>query len=513
MAPAPVKKTAGAGTSKRTPRRPVKSAPTINTDDDFSPPVSKLTPRANRSGSSSQTKGTTSTATKVTLFSTRKMRPSDPVPAPPEVLEISSDEADELDEQLDLLDDDDLADFIVDDEAEEEENFDTESDDDDGTALVEGDNLYPEAAVPKTVRLSKRPVPTTPPLQTRRSAASLAKQQNSSPAGRESPTKKPRTEVVGKAEPAGLGEPFTPVKKRTSKAPPQEPPSSGWDTTPGPVHQSSKAKEKAKSKPMFKPAQTSEAFLDQLASAVEAGDEPVLDNAREAGFLDDLAGAVATGDRTVNSQTAGSNVFLEDLSVLTVKELPSVCEVTNLAAQDGPLAKKGFYKDLPNLINIQQEFNRVPNFPKEGGGHINFSSLWTALIPSFPVKTGLQTLLFTIDGDYVNLSRANPLELCARQLFGPHPKYEISTKRRTPAICLSPIMVTESYMQTLNPALRYSGHYLTGIFHTQEWSRCFSVIGMLANQSVIWTNMYDDALKFATKTNSSQDSAGKSILR
>jgi hypothetical protein len=83
-----------------------------------------------------------------------------------------------------------------------------------------------------------------------------------------------------------------------------------------------------------------------------------------------------------------------------------------------------------------------------------------------------------------------------------HNRYELCVDGRT-AICITPIIAIDSYLNRDPPNLQSPYHSLRGIFHAFEWQRYCSVLGMLANQTTMGGPVWNDHVTFQTKGQSS----------
>ncbi|KAF8193818.1 hypothetical protein BJ912DRAFT_1057487 [Pholiota molesta] len=153
---------------------------------------------------------------------------------------------------------------------------------------------------------------------------------------------------------------------------------------------------------------------------------------------------------------ATGSVFQEDLTALTIKKLPATCEVANPANQDSYLLNRGYYNSLPNL----QLGTLIPSKESPAVGLVMFTH-WRKQIKGLKVKPALEAIIFVEDDNYVNPSRVSPLQLIGRSLGSFNQRFEVTVNHRDTALFLSPVMVVDSYLQTFNPKLQYSGHYLT----------------------------------------------------
>lgn len=71
-------------------------------------------------------------------------------------------------------------------------------------------------------------------------------------------------------------------------------------------------------------------------------------------------------------------------------------------------------------------------------------------------------------------------------------------------------MCADSYLESFNDKLianpLFSStpyHYLSGVFHTHEFSRMVAVLGAITQHDQLEANMWEDGIRFATKTGGS----------
>ncbi|KAF8191706.1 hypothetical protein BJ912DRAFT_925123 [Pholiota molesta] len=326
---------------------------------------------------------------------------------------------------------------FIEDEAEEEDE-----DEDEDDQLEPDDSMYPEQATPSRVMVQNPSTPRTPPLSTRRNARTFTERDSpdnplASGFQFKSPTKRPKEDVYAS--------PMVPSSKK------------GF-----PQSQQKKANPKAL-------AIDEDLTFDDISDPddISALDKP----------------ANATGD-----------VYQEDLTSLTVKKLPATCEVANPTNQDSYLSNGGYYNSLPNL----QLGTLLPLKDSPAVGLVMFTH-WRKQIKGLKVKPALEAIIFTEDDNYVNPSRVSPLQLIGRSLGSFNQRFEVTVNHRDTALFLSPVMVVDSYLRSFNPKLQYSGHYLTGIYHSEEWARYGALLCMLAHQPLMKIQMWKDAVSFTTK--------------
>ncbi|KAJ7205299.1 hypothetical protein GGX14DRAFT_397841 [Mycena pura] len=162
-----------------------------------------------------------------------------------------------------------------------------------------------------------------------------------------------------------------------------------------------------------------------------------------------------------------STRVLHTENIKTITNLPSRCGVTDPSIQD-PLLKN-MYRTLPNI-----------------------SSLWS-------------TINFVQKGQYINLSRVNPVGLQAiSQEYGDRKRWTLSINGKT-AICISVMMAVKSALQSPSTVVAPSqksrwSKFITAIPHAQEFERLVGVVCMAFHHKSLHAQIHCDAIAFSTKT-------------
>ncbi|KAF8178447.1 hypothetical protein BJ912DRAFT_929904 [Pholiota molesta] len=197
-------------------------------------------------------------------------------------------------------------------------------------------------------------------------------------------------------------------------------------------------------------------------------------------------------------------LFLADLTNLSIKSLPTTCEVDDPNLYDPLLDSLDAYRDLPALLkcDIKTAGNKI--FTGRPNGHFMFQN-WPQVLPKLKISPAVGVITFTQDDNVVNLSRVAPMSLTGRLLN--HNRYELCVDGRT-AICITPIIAIDSYLNRDPPNLQSPYHSLRGIFHAFEWQRYCSVLGMLANQTTMGGPVWNDHVTFQTKGQSNVQVSG-----
>lgn len=106
---------------------------------------------------------------------------------------------------------------------------------------------------------------------------------------------------------------------------------------------------------------------------------------------------------------------------------------------------------------------------------------------------------FDRDGRYVNLSRANLIDIVGRPVPNESSKYDICVVDDIglcSAICLAPLVLGDSHI--LSPNTNTGTHNISGIYDTYEWQRYAGLLGLLTRSPVVHTYMYSSAVSFGT---------------
>ncbi|KAF8960613.1 hypothetical protein BDZ97DRAFT_1921996 [Flammula alnicola] len=194
----------------------------------------------------------------------------------------------------------------------------------------------------------------------------------------------------------------------------------------------------------------------------------------------------------VSDSKQSAAAYLEDTDITTVSSLPDSCYVSHHLHQDPEYKKKGYYDNLPNLKHAWLYFA-----DKKDMTHV--------------VAT---TVRFVRDGRYINPSRVDPTTISARSMPSSGGfRHELclgGKNLRDTAICVTPVMVMDSFVAQVNSLLNFSGHYITGIFHTEEWQRFAGVVGMITHHSRLYAHIWSDAITFGTLGASFSERSGTS---
>ncbi|KAF8972599.1 hypothetical protein BDZ97DRAFT_1752487 [Flammula alnicola] len=180
----------------------------------------------------------------------------------------------------------------------------------------------------------------------------------------------------------------------------------------------------------------------------------------------------------VSDSKRSAPAYLEDTEISTVSSLPDTCYVANSLNQDPDYRKEGYYDNLPNLTLVAA------------------------------------AVCFPRHGRYINLSRVDPTTISARSIKSSGGfRSEIclgGNNCRDAAICITPITVMDSFVTEVNSVLPYSGYYITGIFHTEEWQRFAAVVGMVTHHTRLYAHIWSDAVTFGTLGPSYSERSGTS---
>ncbi|KAF9553068.1 hypothetical protein CPC08DRAFT_728167 [Agrocybe pediades] len=439
--------------------RTYKSSAVVDSDDDFEPV------NADSVDSSSKKRS----APAVTIKK-HKIKPDDPFRSD-DVLEISDSDFVVSDEdhfnaaeggKEKRVEQDDFEGSVSDSIAADNDGV---HDTDEDSKLVGGDTMYsgPDASSLR-IRL-KRPAPTTPPYGTR---ASIAVPDTPD----RSPTKKHRS------GPASIPPTPSPEKRNKRSAFPKSDVASDASDFEG----------SGLSKPFsLKAGRGDDVSVRNKVGKVKPSVEESVDSIDES----DMPGSF-----NANTSVSSKVQFHDDDKFLRIKSLPDECEITVVDAMDSWLKDKGYYEDLPNL----REVVLAPIRDSDGDGLVLFSS-WRDYIPNMPMKQLLRAILFTRDGRFLNPSRVDPLSISARPTAAwSDSRWELATGGNVTAVCVSPVMIMDSYTSRFNPALSFSGHYISAVFHSYEFNRMISLLGMVVNEPVIHAQVWRDTITIGNKT-------------
>ncbi|KAJ7822653.1 hypothetical protein B0H14DRAFT_2598436 [Mycena olivaceomarginata] len=162
-------------------------------------------------------------------------------------------------------------------------------------------------------------------------------------------------------------------------------------------------------------------------------------------------------------------VVLHTVDVKSVKELPGVCEVTNVELQD-PMMKSIYALDLPKLRTV-----------------------WALL-------------LLVQKGHHINPARIDPRLLEARSPVhgrdGPRKRWVLSIGER-PAVCVSVVNTTRSSLRDISTV--YGGSsapllkYILGVHLSQDFDQITGLCGMVFDLELMHVQLNMSALTFGTK--------------
>ncbi|RXW13803.1 hypothetical protein EST38_g12051 [Candolleomyces aberdarensis] len=186
-----------------------------------------------------------------------------------------------------------------------------------------------------------------------------------------------------------------------------------------------------------------------------------------------------------------SDTYLEDVTTLPrCKILPNLCQVTDPEIQDPILA--GDYVSLPNLTLCEL----IPWTDLTGPGQVNFSS-WAEQCPNMDGELAYRALSFVESNNFVNPSRASPVDTAVREIAGASPRYNLY-RNRLPLIAVSPLFLEHSQISEPSPnGLRQK--YIRGIYHSQEWEHFTGFTGMAFGHTQLHAQLARDALQFSTR--------------
>ncbi|KAF9549485.1 hypothetical protein CPC08DRAFT_729339 [Agrocybe pediades] len=350
--------------------------------------------------------------------------------------------------------------------------------------LVDGDTMY-RGTSNTTARIRlKRSAPTTPPYGTRSSSTI-----------QESPSRSP----TKKARPDNLPSPKTPSpekKSRKTAFPKANSANKDAAVALSSGHESISLGED-NDDPFIdiQPA----AFNDTPVNGKKAKGSVIAATDKSADLLasvDDLDESDMPGGPAQSTANVPGERYHDDDRIIRVRALPKICEVSQPESQDEWLRKKGYYKNLPRLSAV----SLCPLKASQSQGLVLFSK-WREFIPSMTMVQLLKAILFVNSGRFINPSRIDPLAISGRPTtIWSDSRIELCTGGNVTAICVSPMMLIESYLHEFHPALSFSGHFVTGVLHSQEINRMVSLAGMLLKQDTINAQVWKDALTFGTKT-------------
>ena len=110
----------------------------------------------------------------------------------------------------------------------------------------------------------------------------------------------------------------------------------------------------------------------------------------------------------------------------------------------------------------------------------------------------MDALQFVQLGRIVNPSRVSHSVLNAKRSAPDGSKFRLRVGKPH-AVCVTAIVVTDSYLQSL-PTAGLAQRQLRGIVHSQEWDRLVGFFCMVFHQPELGAQLYKDSLSFTTKT-------------
>ncbi|KAJ7311793.1 hypothetical protein DFH08DRAFT_973869 [Mycena albidolilacea] len=195
-------------------------------------------------------------------------------------------------------------------------------------------------------------------------------------------------------------------------------------------------------------------------------------------------------------------VVLHTVDTKSVKNLPDVCEVTDVDLQD-PMMKPIYALDLPKLKRGQ-----VTTWSSNEGPGMFMLSEYPIINPELSIETVWSLLLFVQKGHHINPARIDPRLLEARSPVygreGPRKRWVLSVGER-PAVCVSVVNTTRSSLQEISTV--YGGangaapllKYLLGVHLSQDFDRITGLCGMVFNLELMHVQLNMSALTFGTK--------------
>ncbi|KAJ7801010.1 hypothetical protein B0H14DRAFT_3490075 [Mycena olivaceomarginata] len=158
-------------------------------------------------------------------------------------------------------------------------------------------------------------------------------------------------------------------------------------------------------------------------------------------------------------------IVLHTVDVKSVKELPGVCEVTNVELQD-PMMKSIYALDLPKLSS------------NEGPGMFMLSE-YPVINPELSIETVWALLLFVQKGHHINPARIDPRLLEAR----------------SPVHGRDGLRKSTVYGGSSAPLLKY----ILGVHLSQDFDRITGLCGMVFDLELMHVQLNMSALTFGTK--------------
>ncbi|KIM40844.1 hypothetical protein M413DRAFT_27974 [Hebeloma cylindrosporum] len=387
------------------------------------------------------------------------------------------------------------------------------SDEEMESTLVEGDSMYPEEAPKSSLFTRKRPLPTTPPLSTRRATAEKLRSASVSGSVQDDIVRGDGSSSMG-LEDVVHDDGSACVEGETV-------------VTTNPLETPTKKQKKVH---VVGGEVDSETYALALNAALQKKIDFHENNAQISDILDAETPALAQADGTANVPATEQKVYLlkptkgplprphetpsetpseetaspsqkaEHNSVDSDDEvfpgdassfkavpmtsdipravLPARCEVADKNLQDKILTGKGYYDNLPPL----KYAIIAPLRPSTVDAGRPFFSQWGSVTPGFKMKVAFNILKFVSDKNFVNLSLISPSDVGARLVNLISSRYEFVKDGRT-AIGVTCGMASQSYLEGVSPHLKFPFHSLSVTPHCTDGER------LAANAITFQTNV------------------------
>lgn len=216
------------------------------------------------------------------------------------------------------------------------------------------------------------------------------------------------------------------------------------------------------------------------------------------------------------------------------RKLPDRCLVNKTELQDSFLVSS--YEGLPNLMFVHAHFLLHSHYShpifspgviegwnrSRGPGQILFvywgeqcpgmDYEWVMSLFSFQpfryltwfCSTAFAAVTFQKKSCYVNPSRASPLDVHSVNT-SPDGSQSVLYAGNSLAVLVSSVCSFESYIFS-TPSKGLMQHYVSGIFHSQEWERFCAFICMVFGHAELTGQLALDVLSFSTKTAGARES-------
>ncbi|KAJ2914814.1 hypothetical protein MD484_g5619, partial [Candolleomyces efflorescens] len=199
---------------------------------------------------------------------------------------------------------------------------------------------------------------------------------------------------------------------------------------------------------------------------------------------------------------------LQDSEFREARPLPDKCQVSDRSLQDQLLYR--FYNGLAALWQgVFEGWNSL-----HGSGMVLFSG-WGKSCPAMSFDACLNAIELRTCGDCINPSRISPRSVLIRTMPGIVPRFHLYGRNRRPAICVSTIYCTESYVTAPSPR-GLQQKFISGIFHSQEWERFVGFMCTSFGYDVLHAQLSRDAIQFSTRIkynrNNDTSSTGSSMF-